>query len=820
MAVITSAGTGNFSTGATWVGGVAPVDGDSFIIAAGHTVAVDSGISIPASGYADSQINGILQHAASGTSTIRMNGVLTVNGGGTYHMRGDAVLEFTGTTSDVHGIRIAAENAASFIAEGEDGMPSTTLSTGQSEGATSLSVASGTNFAPGEWIAIFNNTTAQTGNAGNTTLRDEGFWIHEISGNTIYFRQFVGPESTVVSGENNIIYVANAKIFREGQKVIFGTGVNRNIHTITTINYGANQLTLSGDVVGIVAGLPIYETGSDKIHGANDKVRKVATVTTVAATSTDTTITVANSNKFTAGDEIWVEQRSGQGSNTDRAWNEYGRDSSILTVSSVSGNIITLTAPIGYNVPVGALVTRLSRRVQVRTTTDSDYGYFYDLNYTSNYNKKRIIKDVYFRRMGISSNGDARGIYLRSQNSTNSLPVTITEQVPSWNQQGWHEGITLRHSGSTQDWSGYFIQSPRYAQFRCCFCCNSKDGFGTTGAAGVCLYNSISANNDRWNARIESLSEWYEIGYNYFSRGNDGCVRLIPVYENGIGHHHLISDASNNYAIQAYNNMRGLPLYKCKFTGYRYGIYNENSLIDSLYSYFEPVSGYARPTINGTTQAGFYYQQMDRGHNGYSAFNSIEHNFEYDAVTQYSYNTERLWDTNEDAWRVYNRYDNSDYGVGWSESIFVPSGTTLRARAQIKLAPNYSGNYPRFEARSTQSNVGPNQLGNTGGNWSSFLTGGNSVTQFTISAQNAYQTREITVGAVNFPRYIQVGVHVDSSNASEGYWMKEIEIYLDKPYLIPALSCVNSGSGPRYHTGFGIRNTFNQLITRLGGRLN
>ena len=822
MATRTSVTSGNFSSGATW-GGTAPVDGDSFIIATGHTVAVDSGISIPASGYDDSQINGILQHAASGTSTIRMNGVLTVNSGGTYHMRGDAVLEFTGLRTDNHGIRIADANAASFIAEGEDGMPSTTLSTGQSEGATSFTVASSTNFAAGEWIAIFDNTTSQTGNAGNTTLRDEGLWIHEISGNTIYIRQFVGPESTVVSGENNIIYVENAKIFRVGQKVIFGTSVNRNIHTITAINYGANQLTLSGDIVGIVAGLPIYETGSDKIHGTNNKVRKVATVTTVSQISTDSTITVANANKFTAGDEIWVEQRSGVGGTSDRDYTQYGRDSSIRTVSSVSGSTITLTAPIGYNVPAGALVTRLTRRVQVRTTTDSDFGYFYDLHYTSNYNKKRVIKDVYFRRMGMNNgnNGELRGVILRSNTSTNNLPVTLTEQVPSWNQQDWNEGLTLRHSGSTLDWSGLFVQSARYTQIRCAFVCNAKDGLTAPHyVAGACTFNSISANCDRWSARIEGGTEWWEYAYNYHSRARDANLRTIPTYENGIGFHHNYFDASNSYAVQAYNNMRGLPFYKCKFTGYRYGIYNENSLTDSVYCYFEPVPAYARPTLNGTQQAGFFYQQMDRGHNGYSAFNSIEHNFEYDAITQFSYNTERLWDANENAWRVYNRYDNSDYGVGWSESVFVPAGTTVRTRAQIKLAPSYSGNFPRFEARSTQSNIGPNRLGNTGGNWSSFLTGGNTVTQFTSAAQDSYQTRELTIDAVNFPRYIQIGIHVDSSNASEGYWMKEIEIYLDKPYYIPALSCVNSGSGPRYYVGIGIRNTFNQLITRLGGRLN
>ena len=817
MATRTSVTSGNFSAGATW-GGTAPVDGDVFVVASGHTVTVDAGISIPANGYADSQIRGILQHASSGTSIIRMNGRLTVYGGGTYHMRGDAVLEFKGTTGDVHGLWIENENAASFIAEGEDGMPSTTLSTGVSERATSFSVASSTNFAPGEWFAIFNNTTTQTVDVGSTDCRDEGFWIHDISGNTIYFRQYVGPESTVVSGENNIIYVENSKVFRVGQKVIFGTSVNRNIHTITAINYGANEITLDGNVVGVVAELPIYETGTDKIHGVNSKIRKVATVTTVASSDTATTITVANSNKFTAGDEIWVEQRSGQASTTDIAYNQHGRGSSTLTVSSVSGNVITLTEPIGYNVVEGALVTRLTRRVQVRTVTDSDYGFVYDENYDSNYNKKRIIKDVYFRRMGVSSDGAAVGVRLRSYTSTNSLPVTITEQVPSLSRAGWSEGFTIYHTGSTRDWSGLMVQSARNERIRCCFVTNGKDGIGPTGNENGAIYNCISANNDRWNARVESLYYDWEYAYNYHSRGNEGTCRYIPSYHHGMGCHHNIHDAANQYAFRTYNNSTALHFFKCKFTGYRYGIGIERAFINGQYCFFEPVSGYARPTINGTAQAGNAWTQIDRGQNSYQTFISVEHNFEYDAITQYAYNTERLWDANENAWRVYNRYDADDYGVGWFEAVYVPANVTFRARQQIKLAPNYSGNFPRFEARDVQSQRSPNRIANTGGYWSSAFVGGYAASQY--NAGTEYQTREITIDPVNFPRYIQVGVHVDNRNASEGYWMKDTEIYLDAPYAIPSLSSLNSGPGPRYFTGFGIRSTFNQLITRIGGRLN
>ena len=65
---ITSLGSGNWSAGGTWVGGTVPGDGDDVVIAAGHTVTVDT---------AD-QCTSVTLNASSSVLTLNAN--LTVTG--------------------------------------------------------------------------------------------------------------------------------------------------------------------------------------------------------------------------------------------------------------------------------------------------------------------------------------------------------------------------------------------------------------------------------------------------------------------------------------------------------------------------------------------------------------------------------------------------------------------------------------------------------------------------------------------------------------------------------------------------------------------
>lgn len=821
MATITSAQSGNFNATTTWVGGVVPVDNDSFVIAAGHTVTYN--VTTPVTtGFQDSDIYGILQSQSGASTVLRMNGRLRIRTNGTYHARAGHKLQFRGTAAESHILYLVEESGASLIMEGSDGMPSTTLSGNFNEQSTSVTVASATNFAAGEWIALYDHVTTQTGLAGKETLRDEGFWIHDVSGSTIYLRQFVGPESTISSVNGANITVANSKVFRVGQVIIFGTGVNRNIKTISAIDYSTHVITCDSAITGSVIGQTVYETGSDKVHTPGTKLRKIATVATVASASTTTTITVANANMFTANDEIWIEARSECGGTTDRAWNAYGSDNGPRyrhVVQSVAGNVITLTAQIGYNVVSGALVTRLTRDVIVEPVTpNSDYYGVWAGQFTGSYNRKLIVKDVFFRYVGSSYGQPEGGVTFRGYFSTNSPAVTLTNTLPALSQQCWTEGIVLTGSNSTRDIGGLWNYNNRYGQFRCC----TVVGIFNSGIipswydAGNAAYNCISAGSNAWGYRAEHLAEWGELAYNYNSRSY--WAGRHANYDANCGFHHNIHDAiTEGPQVVSQGN---IPYYKYKVTGNYYGPQNERTSGQFIYSILRSVSGIPNvfTATPGTYQRGFFHTMADRGGTEH-VFSSIEDNMEYDRIRQFAWGSERWWDMTENAWRVVMAQDFTDWGRGWFQTVYVPPNVTLKVKLPIKFAPGFSGTYPYLTIYSTQSGVGVNKLQNAGGDWSSCLSGGDEFVQYTAAAANEYEVKELTLSPKPFHRQVQVGIFdAGGTTTYLSWWMKPIEVYLDKDYVNPAMAIANSGPG-RVFEDHVVSTTGTQNIVRLSGRI-
>ena len=834
MATFDSTQSGNFSSSSTWGGSGVPGDGDRFDVNSGHTVTIDTGISIPTNGYADSYVYGTLQSQSGANTTLRMNGRLYIKGQsegqGLLHLRDGAKIQIKGTSADQHGVWVENESGASFIFEGSDGMPSTTLTAQENEGSTSLAVTSGTNFATGEWIAIFDNTTNYTTENNNNTPQhqDEGFWIHEVDGNTIYFRIFGGPNDVTVSAVSGAnITVSNAKVFREGQVIIFGTGTNRNIKTISSIVYAQNIITCDSTVDNSpsVVGQTVYLTGTEKKHSNSSKVRKVATVTTAESASGATTITVANSNMFTTGDEIFIEMRSEANGSQDYEGG-YDRNSSQKagwykhTIQSVSSNTITLTAGTNYKVVEGALVSRMTRNIVIETvaTDGSDYGFFY-AEHINDHGRKGIAKDVYLKNVGNDDSNVQAGFVIRGQWSTDNLPVTLSEQIPSITRAPWIEGVVVYaypENTHRRDWGPLWLYDARYSKARCCISMNGEDGLCAHYEPGQSIVNCMSAGGRERGARWEGSNETFEFAYNYISRTYWGVRTAIP-YEHGLGFHDNIFD-SGVYGIQTVNSEIGPYIYRCRWSGWRYGFQNNDSDMTFVYTHVKPVSGY--PNVDaetGTQQAANSYSNRMHRSNGYLPLRSIEHNYELDAFRIYGYNYEAKWDNSERAWRFFRRHDN-DNDPALAQRIWIPANTTVRVSAKVKLAPSFSGTYPYLSAVDRISPVTENLVGNDGGADSSPWAGKRYSTQYTNAAASGYEQKTLTITSKPYPRNYFIGVYSNNRNASEGYWVKDLLIFMDKAYKISPYHTINNQNLFSVVTA-KVGNTFTKPTKRLGGRL-
>ena len=116
MADIASAASGNFSAGATWVGGVAPTENDTCTIENGHDVNIDTDIIVgddSATPALDVLSGGTLSWDNGGSDTLTLKGDMYVRNGGTLSLDG------TSTLANVLTIKL---NYSAALADGKYGL--------------------------------------------------------------------------------------------------------------------------------------------------------------------------------------------------------------------------------------------------------------------------------------------------------------------------------------------------------------------------------------------------------------------------------------------------------------------------------------------------------------------------------------------------------------------------------------------------------------------------------------------------------------------------------------------------------------------------
>jgi len=795
MAAYTSTQSGNFTDSATWGGGGYPsANGDTFSITAGHTVTYNTNSPV-STGFGDSNIYGTLTHA-SGATHIRMNGRLYIQNGGLYQMNPSSTHSIKGTQGDQHGIWQENKDGASFIAEGSAPMVETTLSAAVDVYAGSYSFTSASNFKAGEWCAVYKDQPASY-NDDN----DEGFIIHEVNGNTVYFREFVGPSATILSGSGTKLLVQNAKIFRVNQRLIFGTGSNRNVaNKITDIDYNRNVITLENSISGTVNGLTVYTTGTHRPHSSGERVRKIATVASAAASSGATSITLVDATNFDIGDKFVIEHPW----SASTSWSINDEH----TISGKSGNTITFSPALPAAIDTTGFCTITSRDCLVKSDSTSDYGFYYSEYYTSNWNKKLWLKNVEFDRVGNSGSSLYRGIVARGYHST------------AWRANGGViEGCVVKCQNYRGDRAGIWWYSG--ADYRLCrnnVLYNTHSGVANYYCNSAHDYNNFCVNSSYSGFRGEGYYHVYwEVAYNRTSGTGSYGMTLYPAYENGGGFHHNSVNRCDDYPFLS-RSYGTACFYQNEFYDHRYApntssanplltfVYNKLSARDS-----EPNSleGIGQPIGTG-------YSEFHRSGGWWEFQQWNEHNYEIDATAQWSYHIARVWDRDEQAWRVYRR-DDSDGYAGISNFVLVQPGETVYFTAKIKLVSGYSGNMPTLAIYPQNWSYG-----RPSGIFGSSFTGSNSAlppaTTSPTFNDSSYTTATLSLeNTVSVSQYFMVGILSSNRNQSEGWYQKPDQIRVSNTRGIKNREFTKITDWSSVPTQ---GNSATARITRLGGRIS
>lgn len=828
MASRTSTQSGNFNSTSTWGGNAVPVDGDQFTVAAGHIVTVNDDRRTT-NGYHDSVINGKLHITGSGK--LRMNGILDVistgnddyftendsTTGAYFRMDNGAILEMKGTSSENHRLRIGSQKRNWVEFEGTNPNSKTTTAAAVPLSSTSVSLTSSSGFAAGDWINIF-RAFEDMADWEYDRYQDEGMKIHDISGNTIYPRWFVSPTATISRVSGSKIFVDDSTVFRVGQKIIFGTGSNRNIKTISSIGKTSGRITCDSSISGSVVGETVYRTGTEIYHESGADVQKIATPLTADSSSGTNTITVASTAGMAVGKRILIEANN----NDDTNW-DYEM---LYTISAISGNTITLTSNLGNNRYTGGWVTIYDRDTQVRSTDTSDTNervYVIMNQWTSS--------DAYYRRLrwrnvlfdGIGSNAVNttwnRGV---GWNGYMSYETTSYGAYASG-----VEGCVWKPNNSGS-YSSFYMREAHQCTWRNCIAYDGNHNF----------WRYSSGNNINFNNNISWRSEYttflqdgayeprFTFSYNHFSRSDDYGT---------LWHHHRQSAGQVRHNYWTHHEQYPMYMYyqanNIIWENNYMNWYRSWPLVGSggdwicLNSYFgndwDATTGNTSP-VNGVRIQNDGNGDTDKT-NKQQHCTSVNHNWKEGETVQWGTYTWREWDDTEAAWKVFRDTDTTG-PAGQVESVLVPAGATAYLAAEIKLSTGFSGNRPYLYAKNANSyHDGRHYDGSTTSVQAASVVpdtypiGFQQSAQFSASAIGAYERQTLTISPVNYDYYLAVAVYSDSTNAGDGlehWFQKPLEIYLDKPSNVKEKKFITQQQVRR-----GQNNSATRKRKRLGGRL-
>ena len=833
MAALTSVQSGNFTASATW-GGSTPADGDTFTIAAGHSV-TSSTVDMPTNGYGDITIHGCWSLQSG--SQFKLNGRATVRGGennyftegesdsaGKFEMKPDSHLVLKGTNSEQHAVWCETERRTQVICDGDEATLNTVIScSGYIDYNNDfLPVATASNFAAGDWISVYSR------GQGYRNCSDESFFVHDIDtttgANKIYYRQFVSPTATIQGFKGlRTIIVDNAKVFRAGYKIIFGTGANRNVVSITAIDFNRGHIIIDANITGTLPALigeTIYQTGNEKPHNngfgkdlvtdtspatdqlfpaSGSQVRRNATTLTTAITSADSTnqIVVGNASDLSVGDVILIDVNN----DTDTNWDYDTRYT--ITAKNIDNKTLTLDDQVRYVHKVGSLVTKVTRNCKISSEDADDRVFIYVEVWTSSTNNafsRRIrFRNVEFSGLGGNTNnnyyraGVCIGGYnggLDPDNTGNGLNYGFQSEVTNCVYDG-------SQCNSTTTYRGFYIRQAWGMHFRNNICYNSDRGIfpHSYGAHGQYMGN-YSTRSQYCTMLLDNHTEsGCEASYNYLTRSDDYGLLCYHARENVQRRHWILL----NHEQRAFYHFYATPNQlwdRMHIDGFRswphFGDASGPLLI--LDSYIKNRWDVTAPDGSGQVYSNYLRlasqarTEWDRTSGTMGKAIYQEYNHEIDALAMQMGQCFKEWVNDGGYWKV--RFGD-DSAAGVMDTVYVPPRTTVRLSCEVQsVGTDGSFSYPYFTARvSGDWKRGRYRLGEydttslTSTNKPKMVKGLSFLEQerYTNASIGAFEEKQLTIQPQDVGYYLVYGLRCDNTNTrEEHFFMKEPIVRFDQ----------------------------------------
>jgi hypothetical protein len=748
MGTITSTQTGNWHAPGTWAGGAVPANNDLVVIAHGDKVTLST--NIQAAITDDVTINGNLHFADGGK--MHLNGRMTVkntsnanntagefvtdstSSGSLLSMVGGTEIKISGDNSAQHGIQVDARAWCGVQIDGGEPTLNTLTNGVHAQESTYITVDNSANFAIGDLISIYKREE------DFRLTNDECMFIHDVdtTNHRLYFKHFVSPKAVIQSVSGSTITVDNAKVFRVGYILIFGTGNNRNIQRVTAINYNSNVITFGSSIDNdpSVVGLTVYSSGNERYHLDNKPVRRLATTLTADHTGAVDlrTINVGSVSDLAVGDKIFIESNSetnylyASGSETNH-W----RHRLTYIITAINSLVITVDRDILYDGIIGCLVSKMTRDVVIKAcaTNGDDVAYadqdtarvFFNVKYwTSNSwnaapTRRVKIKYVEFDGLGYNTADGTnfrQGVNIAGYNGYYDTKIT-----------GAAEDNTTIHASSGVSQTGEnYLDGCSYTAYNL-YSNTTRDGddYGsicTRHPWGIVLRNCVVVGAGRgiwhWSSHYYVKSTGHivaacnytntEIGSAYEKRNDFSYMTLRMSEDYGLLFYHTgrqnsmttmehwdiqlqnrVMHTGSYHSFHAFRRRWYLDKYKNIYLGDGTDsiVFEDSQFMPNKWDVSRIIYGIGGTPLYDTTRVrheGSGHRAIYLGETSGGRVVFPEHGFKVDEHVELNYGVTRL-NRNGNA---YDEWITSNIGPpSANANIWVPAGTTVKLRSRLKI---------------------------------------------------------------------------------------------------------------------------------------